>query len=175
MSGFLGFLTDQWRGFFVLALLVLTGVLVIQWLAWIFSMGRFKGPRPPRRETPIRHVFADLLVKIIDDFRHLLALVIVVIFALALMYVMVLVAYEPEGRLEGAGDGLQAVVSSMGGLIGAIIGYYFGEKAGARFADSDEAAPAGERGGVAVQLPPAVGSASPVELAPSPPPTGEEP
>lgn len=42
---------------------------------------------------------------------------------------MVLVVYEPSGRMEAMSKSLSAVVSSLGGLIGAIIGYYFGEKA----------------------------------------------
>ena len=42
-------------------------------------------------------------------------------------------------------DGLQGVAASLGGLIGSIIGYYFGEQAGASSSRAaDEAASPGE-------------------------------
>lgn len=133
MTGVVAFFAAQWQGLLVIALLLCTTVLVVQWIAWIFSRGRFRAkPAGGREITPLRHVFADLIVKIIDDFRHLLALLIVLIFAATLVYALVLASYDETDRLGAASTALQAVVSSMGGLIGAIIGYYFGEKAGER-------------------------------------------
>ena len=93
----------------------------------------------------------------------LLALVIVVIFALVLTYALLLVSYEPAGRLEGMTKALQAVVSSLGGLIGAIIGYYFGEKAG------EKGALAKASGAAAAQPASQPGPAEPIEPAPEPP------
>lgn len=174
MSRFFQFLASQWQGIFVFVLLLLTAVLLVQWIAWVFSLGRFAGPRPARRDT-LRYVFADLVVKIIDDFRHLLALVIVVIFALALTYTLVLASYERVNRLAAASDALQAVVSSLGGLIGAIIGYYFGEKAGERAAASGGAAPPREPAAPSAQAAPAdAGAGPPVKAAPAPPTLHDE-
>jgi hypothetical protein len=82
----------------------------------------------------------DLIVKIIDDFRHFLALLIVVLFFLALGYALL----RAGGDVEAISDALQAVSSALGGLIGAIIGYYFGESAGRRQADGSIAGPPAE-------------------------------
>ena len=132
-SDFFGILSTHASGVFVLLAVIAAIILFVQWVAWIFNWGRFAATkRDPR--GGIRYVFADLLVKIIDDFRHLLALVITIIFALALAYTLYLAAtHSDDGSvLEGVKDALQAVVSSLGGLVGAIIGYYFGESAAKR-------------------------------------------
>ncbi len=102
-------------------------VFIVQWLAWIFHKGRFGKPRPNRDTPDVRHVLADLLVKIINDFRHLLAGAIVLLFGLALAY-----SLAQAANVDEISTVLQAVGSSLGGLIGAIIGYYFGESAGMR-------------------------------------------
>ncbi len=162
MSQFFGFFATQWRGILVLVLLLLAMALLVQWLAWIFSWGRFRAARPARRDT-LRYVFADLVVKIIDDFRHLLALVVILIFAIAMTYMLVLVAYEESNRIDAASSALQAVVSALGGLIGAIIGYYFGEKAGERAAAGPTAPPPDRA------APPAAAQAAPDEVAGVPP------
>lgn len=168
MNEFLEFFASNWRGILVFLLLVAVAVVLLQWIAWIFSLGRFSGPSPARGETPLRHVFADLVVKIIDDFRHLLALIVILIFALALTYVLALVAYEQNDRIGAASSALQAVSSSMGGLIGAIIGYYFGEKAGERAAGRQSEW--SDFGGIAVQkMPTALDVDSQVQQAPIPP------
>jgi hypothetical protein len=72
----------------------------------------------------IRHIMADLLVKVIDDFRHLLALIVMLVFALTLGYALV-----TASTVEQVSGLLQAVTSAFGGIVGAIIGYYFGESA----------------------------------------------
>lgn len=95
-------------------------------MAWIFSLGRFRAPQS--RSDNLRNIFTDFLVKIIDDFRHLLALIIVVIFALALGYAML----RAGNQFDNMTKALQAVVSTLGGLIGSIIGYYFGESTAQR-------------------------------------------
>ena len=101
MSSFFSVLVVNTQGVLLLLLLVICAGAILQWLTWIFGWGRFKERTPAGGgKAALRFVFADLLVKIIDDFRHLLALVVVVIFALALTYALVLVAYEPTGRLD---------------------------------------------------------------------------
>lgn len=71
----------------------------------------------------LRFLIADALTKIVNDFRHLLALMLVSIFALALVYVL----YASNKNIGQIKEGLQAVVATLGGLVGSIIGYYFGE------------------------------------------------
>jgi hypothetical protein len=180
---FFDFFGVHWQGIVVLGFLLLAIGVLVQWFAWIFARGRFqKGDEPTGRQT-LRYVFADLLVKIIDDFRHLLALVIVLIFALALTYSLVLVAYEQTGRIDAAAKALQAVVSSLGGLIGAIIGYYFGEKAGEKAAAiqaqaqgppaaQTQAQPAALAGPAAQAVPPP-GPPAGLPIQPAPPPPGK--
>ncbi|MEE9552965.1 MAG: hypothetical protein V3W18_01610 [candidate division Zixibacteria bacterium] len=65
----------------------------------------------------------------------MLALIIITIFAIALIFAMV----HATTTNKDLSDAIQGVVASLGGLIGSIIGYYFGESAASRAAaPSDE-------------------------------------
>ena len=126
MATFLTFLQQHQTGIYVgLACLIVLAAL-IQWFAWIFRLGRFERQQASTSDSAqgIRYIVADLFVKVIDDFRHLLALVLVIIFAVVLLYVLLF-----PSNVDNIGKGLQAVASSLGGIIGVIIGYYFGESA----------------------------------------------
>jgi len=116
----------------VLLVVAFGAIAIVQWLAWIFRGGRFR--LQPGRAVASRagagYLFSDFLVKIITDFRNLLALVIVGIFAITLA-----ISMYPGVRhwnVEEIGKGVQAIAAALGGLIGSIIGYYFGEAAGSR-------------------------------------------
>jgi hypothetical protein len=141
MADFLEFLQTHTTGILLLIAIALTLLIIIQWLAWIFRLGRFSASpsRTPGREG-IRYIVMDLIVKIIDDFRHFLALLIVVLFFLALGYALL----RAGSDVEAISDALQAVSSALGGLIGAIIGYYFGESAGRKRDDESVAGPPAE-------------------------------
>lgn len=95
---------------------------------WTFGWGRFSrdaaGVRP--KSENLRYLITEALTKIINDFRHLLALILVVIFGCALVYTLV----QAGGEMEKIKEALQAVTSTLGGLVGSIIGYYFGESKG---------------------------------------------
>ena len=123
LADFFSFLESYRGGVLVFLLCLATLALLVQWTAWIFSLGRFRAA--VARKDALRNVLADLLVKIIDDFRHLLALVIVLIFALVLAFALI----RAGSDIDDITDALQVVTSTMGGLIGSIIGYYFGESA----------------------------------------------
>jgi hypothetical protein len=127
MDSFLTFLDTHSGGLLVMFLCLAAVVGLIQWLAWIFSRGRFRPDRIGAKvgASSLRFVFADLLVKIINDFRHFLALVVVAIFALALSYVL----YRADNNMASITDAMQTVVATLGGLVGSILGYYFGESA----------------------------------------------
>ncbi len=123
MGSFLDFLAAHRIGLAVVVLLAGILAMFVQWLAWIFSMGRFKARPPAERTFQLRFVIADFLVKIIDDFRHLLALVLLLIFAGTLAAVLNWGAKD----FAQVKEGLQVVMATLGGLVGSIIGYYFGE------------------------------------------------
>jgi hypothetical protein len=166
---------SQHRSSIILVCVVMVLIVFLsQWICWIFGLGRFSvsaaaapAPRTDLR-GPLRHVIADLFVKVIDDFRHLLALLIVIVFAVSLFYS--LASYG--GGVDNLSKALQAVTGSLGGIIGVILGYYFGESA-ARPADAP--APATGTVGDPKQAPPAqpiadAAGAPPLAAAPRPAP-----
>jgi len=124
MENFITFLEDHVTGIFLFLLLLLCLILFFNWLAWVFGMGRYKNLRPTPK-SGFFYIFADMMVKIITDFRHFLALILVIIFAIALAYAFSI----SNGNIDNLSKALQAVVSTLGGLVGSIVGYYFGESA----------------------------------------------
>ncbi|HEU4391765.1 MAG TPA: hypothetical protein VFV34_28525 [Blastocatellia bacterium] len=171
MTGLLDFLDAHRGGILILFLSVLFTAALVQWVSWIFGWGRFKGRQigvgglgGPGGPQSLRFVFSEAAVKLINDFRHLLALVIVLIFGLALGYAMIL------GResIDTLKESLQAVVATLGGLVGSIIGYYFGESSATK-TQPTEPADITPRGGP----PPAIQGTTPaITPAPPPPPEG---
>lgn len=118
-----GYLASHATGIWMLIVIIFFGILAVQWISWLFCWGRF-GQEPPK-EKSARFILAELATNIINEFRHLLALALVLLFGGVLAFGLV-----KAGDTDGVSDVLQAVASSLGGLIGAIIGYYFGESAG---------------------------------------------
>lgn len=108
----------------------------VQWISWVFEFGRFKRKEQKEGEgkgAALRFVITEAAVKLVNDFRHLLALLIVGIFGGALFYVL--------GKANGATEmweALKTVTATLGGIVASIIGYYFGE---ARGRAGDPAAP----------------------------------
>ena len=128
MAELLNFLANHSTGIFVLFLSLVGIVVLVQWLAWMFQLGRFGQERKSDSGTSkLRFVAAELFVSIINEFRHLLALVVVTLFAL--MLVLSMWPGLQTGDVQALTDGLEAVAAVLGGLIGSIIGYYFGESA----------------------------------------------
>src|SRR5712691_9885657 len=146
--------------------------LLVQWFAWILGKGRF-GKDAVSGSKAVTFIFSDAIVKIINEFRHLLALLIVVIFAFALGYSLIKAASLPTGTgtpsvIDNMKEALQAVVATLGGLVGSIIGYYFGESSKSKPATPDSGEPE-------VQGPPPKGkSREPIKKAPAPPPPAAE-
>ena len=77
-----------------------------------------------KQQDTLSYVVGMFFVNLINDFKHLLALVIVIVFASLIIYSMTTTDIFKE-KMEA----LQLVVASLGGLLGSIIGYYFGESA----------------------------------------------
>src|SRR5215467_10356611 len=85
MSELFDFFSQHKVGIFVFAGIVFAFIVVLQWICWIFRWGRFKREKGEEsNHQELRFVITDFFVKIIDDFRHLLALVIVFVFLVAL-------------------------------------------------------------------------------------------
>lgn len=112
------------NGILLFFLVVAGFAVLVQWFLWMFGRGRFKrtDSATGKPRATLRYLFAEGLVKIIDDFRHFLALIIMLIFAGLITYAMVK-ADTHDMRM----DALKGVVAALGGLVGSIIGYYFGE------------------------------------------------
>ena len=121
LTDYLGFLSANREGIAILFAGAFCFVILLQWFFWILGVGRFKG-HEVSRNLNLRYIFSDAAVKIINDFRHLLALILVLVFAAALAWVL----FHSDG-MDEIKDGVQTVVATLGGLIGSIIGYYFGE------------------------------------------------
>ncbi len=137
----LKFIGENWLGMLVMFLSLCCVFLLLRAFCWLFCWGRYKGDlqrlEKGERDNGIGYVLADLLVKIVNDFRHLLALMVVTIFALALAYALVIAG----GSIEEITRALQAVTATLGGLVGSIIGYYFGESAAKKAPNSPAAEP----------------------------------
>jgi len=156
--------------------------LLVQWFAWIFGLGRFgsgaaetgtgTGTGSGPQQTSLRKLFSGAFVKIVNDFRHLLALVIIGVFAIALGFSLWKAASltatdDPASVINNMKEALQAVVATLGGLVGSIIGYYFGESTAVKTSDTRPATT--DIGGPEVQ------QASPIREAPPPPVPGPAP
>ena len=145
--------------------------LFLQWMAWIFKLGRFSHPQssPASPGQPLRFIIANFFAEIINDFRHFLALVIVLLFAVALFAAM-----YPGLRARDIStltEGVEAVAAALGGLIGSIIGYYFGESAATR-KDLGDASPSARDTSTPVQQPPS-GDQPPPGIVSAPEPPGD--
>lgn len=125
MGEFLSYLELHQQGIIVLFLCIFGIGLLAHYVMWIFGIGRFNRTsfRPPRER--LNFVLADAAIKIINDFRHFLALLILVVFSAILGYAV----YKSSNEANGIKDALQSVMATLGGLVGSIIGYYFGESA----------------------------------------------
>lgn len=153
MKIFFDFLTEYQALISFALLSIVIVMVVVQWVCWIFSLGRFTQPvsaTADQRQASssaqpvigsagvdrrIRFVIAELFAKLIDDFRHLLALIIVIIFMMTIIYAL----WVGRDDIEHLNKALQAVTGSFSGIIGVIIGYYFGEssaRVGSETADS---------------------------------------
>jgi len=125
LTAFFSFLAKNSQGIWLFLLALATVAFFVHWTAWVLGRGRFDPRRGSRREDQIQHVMADLLVKIIDDFRHLLALMVFLLFAVVLILAML-----KATSFDQLKEAVSVVAAAMGGLIGTILGYYFGESAG---------------------------------------------
>jgi|SRR5579863_1961519 len=157
MTAFLAFVAAQRNGILVLAAAMIALALVANWTLWMFGWGRFRrdpaGPGASTKDSKLRFVLANFFVAIVNDFRHFLALVIAVLFASTLFGAML--PGLLKGSVNDVKDGLQAAAAALGGLMGSIIGYYFGESAATK-KQTPGTKPSTSQEPPAEQVPPAV-------------------
>ena len=122
-----------WFWSLLLALVGLAGLVsLFHWMAWILQWGRYRPasavPAPISARPALWMVVAEFFIKLINDFRHLLALSVIFMFVV----VTCLLLFPGLWMLDvkAMGEGLKAVTSSLGTLVASVIGYYFGESAG---------------------------------------------
>ena len=137
MTSILTFLSENAQGFAVLVGILFFLTLLIQWTAWLFNWGRFQKSEADDRPS-IRYMATEFMIEIINDFRHILAITLTLVFVVSLLSVL-LITWNNDFDIEVFKDGLHAVVASLGGLIGSVIGYYFGESAAGKKAESTTA------------------------------------
>lgn len=135
MTSFFVFLGENTRGFAVLVGILFFLILSTQWIAWLFNWGRFRKIEAEADRPSIRYMAAEFAIEIINDFRHVLAIALTLIFAVAILSVL-FITWKNESDIEVFKDGLQVVIASLGGLIGSVIGYYFGESVAKKNAES---------------------------------------
>ncbi len=146
MGEFFVFLREYRQEIMLLLLAVVVFMGLVQWIFWITGLGRFrlaKDIKPPSHggiaERPIRFVFAELFAKLVNDFRHLLALIVMLVFLFSVAYAL----WVAGTNVENMNKALQAVTGSLSGIIGVIIGYYFGETVARTGGANDTMQPSG--------------------------------
>ncbi len=130
MGAFFTFLEDHSTGIMIFILMLVSFVIIIRWLFQIFAIGKYsnKSKSDNEQETSITYILTRSLVNIVDDFRHFLALLIVILF-IVLIIVAMWGAKDGKNDFQNMMDAMQLVIASLGGLLGSIIGYYYGESA----------------------------------------------
>jgi hypothetical protein len=150
MAQLLTALGENRAGVIVMLASIALFTLLLNWVMWLFGWGRFKTTTPVGKDSKLRFVLANFFVEVVNDFRHLLALVIAFLFAVTLFFAML--PGIMAGDVAKIKDGIQGAAAALGGLMGSIIGYYFGESAASR----RQALPPGSGGttGSAIQMDP---------------------
>src|SRR5262245_16646478 len=149
-------------GVFLVIVLLVAVFAAVQWVVWVAGWGRYRDRKT--RDATISYYLGTFVGQIITEFRHFLALVIVLVFATT-MFVVIWNGWSDPKNVR---DGIQVVAASLGGLIGSIIGYYFGESAG-------RGAPSQTSGPAAPAAPPPTTQAPPGGAPAAPIPAGRPP
>ena len=127
------FATTIWNIFIVLLPTLFIIGAFITWIAWVGGRWRFDASSRDvkLRETTIRYMIVKFLTEIINDFKHILALLIVLMFVATVGCIIYFALFDQKD-FTTLKDGLQLIVATLGGLVGSIVGYYFGESAASK-------------------------------------------
>jgi hypothetical protein len=132
-----------WQWFLASVLLLFALVAAGHWWSYFRGTGRYAQPKTVET-TSAAMLFIG---KLISEFKHFLALVIMVVFLVAIVLVVIAAWPKASGDLDKLYNGIQVVVASMGGLVGSVVGYYFGEAKMERAVAAGAAANAAAGGG----------------------------
>lgn len=125
MDAFLTYLETHDKGIMMLILLSVIFVIILRWLFQIFGIGKYSNRKAEKAQNnSITFILTRSLVNIVDDFRHFLALLIVILFV-----GLIIAAMWSGDNFDDRMEAMQLVIASLGGLLGSIIGYYYGESA----------------------------------------------
>ena len=125
MEQFFTFLETHTNGVLILLVSLVVLTFIINYIAKIFNWGRYKNAYyVSESESKVSYVIVEFFVRLINDFKHFLALTIVLLFT-GLILLSMMATNDFDQKMEA----LQLVIASLGGLLGSIIGYYFGESA----------------------------------------------
>ena len=149
MGDLFDFFQQHKTGIFVLLIALVAVSFLFLWscqkVLWLFGWGRFQQARVPGVSQPgssaaavsgapvessLGVVITAFFAKLIDEFRHLLALLIFLLFAGVLIYGVAVAGGDGQAHIDNIEKVIQVVVASLGGLVGSIMGYYFGEASG---------------------------------------------
>ena len=135
-ESFFTFFKDNILGVISFFVAILLFIYLVDRIAYTFRLGKYSmrfeiNSNQSQNNGNIMYVFGALLLKIITDFRHFLALLLILVFGGALIYAIYISNIAPvgnnENKIDNLSKALQAVMSTLGGLVGSIVGYYFGE------------------------------------------------
>jgi hypothetical protein len=140
MKDFLDYLKNNTTGVLMLLVILLVGIFLLNRLCKLFQWGRYANAPPQPEQRGLNFVVVDFFVKIINEFRSLLALTLIIIFALTLGYSL----YCAGSNIDNISKALQAVMATLGGLVGSIVGYYFGESAVRKATSQNTKQPTGD-------------------------------
>lgn len=140
MEQFLILLEEHYMGILLCIVLFFIFLFTVDWMFRLFAWGKYKKLRPSKEEvnnqpklnvgqniaprSGIIYLITDFLAKIITDFRHFLAVLLILIFGATLYKSVTYVS-----SIDELSKALQAVMGTIGTLIGSIMGYYYGESA----------------------------------------------
>ncbi len=110
------FLTSIETHWFGITLLVVLILFFLRSFCKIYGFGRFKKD------------ITNWISRLFDDFRHVLAFLIIMFFFVIVLYALIKDGKCCDSKMEAT----KTILASLGGLIGSIIGYYFGESKGSR-------------------------------------------
>ncbi len=100
-----GCLADNATGIWIAITVVFLFILAAQWIAWSLRWGRFGQEFPKERASGF--ILAELATNIIDEFRHLPALVLVLLFGGVLAFGLVKAGDDARGIRAAGPDELQ--------------------------------------------------------------------
>lgn len=120
MEALLSAVEEHKIGVIILVVSIAILLYVLRRFLQAFGVGR-KSRKVIEARIQFQAVISQVIMKIIDQFRHFLAALVVVIFAILTITMVLVIDNDRLGAL-------QLIISAFTGLLGTVLGFYFGEK-----------------------------------------------